>query len=177
MQLDCSALNLNGIGQQSSKSRVRPTRTLLRMSSPLPVRKRRRPAYSCTECRRRKVRCDRAIPCGQCNAQKVASLCTYDDNRRISLPNHESRGTHSDRQQDARTKDTTEEARIGNRSSEVSRSSNHTGRFQGTVSKTRVFGQGHWMTVFSMVIPPFLKILQKSRFRLTNNQGRRPLHS
>lgn len=122
------------------------------MSSPLPVRKRRRPAYSCTECRRRKVRCDRAMPCGQCTAQKVASLCAYDDHRRISLPDHQSRGTHSDGQQYERTKDTTEEARVANRSSEASQSTNNTGRFQGTVSKTRVFGQGHWMSVFSMVI-------------------------
>jgi hypothetical protein len=154
---------------------VRPT--LTRMSSLLPVRKRRRPAYSCTECRRRKVRCDRAIPCGQCTAQKVASLCAYDDNRRIPLQNHEGRGTHSDRKRDERTKNTTEEARIANRSSEVSRPTNNTGRFQGTVSKTRVFGKGHWMSLFSMVIPPFLRTLQKPRFRLTNNQGRGSLHS
>jgi hypothetical protein len=94
------------------------------------------------------------MPCGQCTAQKVASLCAYDDNRRVSLPDHESRRTHSERQQYERTNDTTDEARHANQSSEVSRSTNNTGRFQGTVSKTRVFGQGHWMTVFSMVTRP-----------------------
>lgn len=154
-----------------------PTRTLTRMSCPSPVRKRRRPAYSCTECRRRKVRCDRSMPCGQCTAQKVASLCVYDDNRRFSLQNHERRGTNCDKQQHERTKNTTEEARIANRSPEVSRPTNNTGRFQGTVSKTRVFGKGHWMSVFSMVILPSMKNLQKPRFRLTNNQGRGALHS
>ena len=29
-------------------------------------RKRRRPAVACTECRRRKVKCDRSFPCGPC---------------------------------------------------------------------------------------------------------------
>ncbi len=31
-----------------------------------PVRKRRRPAVVCIECRRRKVACDRKLPCGSC---------------------------------------------------------------------------------------------------------------
>lgn len=31
-----------------------------------PVRKRRRPAVACTECRRRKVKCDRTLPCASC---------------------------------------------------------------------------------------------------------------
>jgi hypothetical protein len=31
-----------------------------------PVRKRRRPAVACTECRRRKVKCDRSLPCASC---------------------------------------------------------------------------------------------------------------
>lgn len=31
-----------------------------------PVRKRRRPAVACTECRRRKVKCDRILPCASC---------------------------------------------------------------------------------------------------------------
>jgi hypothetical protein len=40
------------------------------------VRKRRRPAVACIECRRRKVKCDRAFPCKSCVLG--ASLCTYD---------------------------------------------------------------------------------------------------
>jgi Fungal Zn(2)-Cys(6) binuclear cluster domain len=39
-------------------------------------RKRRRPALSCVECRRRKIKCDRNIPCGPCKQTKSAT-CTY----------------------------------------------------------------------------------------------------
>lgn len=50
------------------------------MSEPLSpttsVKKRRRPALSCETCRRRKVKCDRNQPCGQCLQTKTAS-CSY----------------------------------------------------------------------------------------------------
>ncbi|KAG9233581.1 fungal-specific transcription factor domain-containing protein [Amylocarpus encephaloides] len=39
-------------------------------------RKRRRPALSCVECRRRKIKCDRNIPCAPCTQSKSAT-CTY----------------------------------------------------------------------------------------------------
>lgn len=39
-------------------------------------RKRRRPALSCAECRRKKIKCDRTIPCGPCTLSK-SSTCTY----------------------------------------------------------------------------------------------------
>ncbi|QRD93157.1 hypothetical protein F9C07_13060 [Aspergillus flavus] len=84
----------------------RVTGILEEMDSPSqPIRKRRRPAYSCTECRRRKVRCDRSQPCNQCTKQDVALSCTYEEHPRI----------------------------------------------RGTISKTRVFGHGHWMNTVSMV--------------------------
>jgi hypothetical protein len=41
-----------------------------------PPRKRRRPALSCEQCRRRKIKCDRTYPCGQCLQSKTAS-CSY----------------------------------------------------------------------------------------------------
>jgi hypothetical protein len=44
--------------------------------STAPPRKRRRPALSCEQCRHRKVKCDRAYPCGQCLQSKTAS-CSY----------------------------------------------------------------------------------------------------
>lgn len=44
-------------------------------------RKRRRPALACDECRRRKVKCDRALPCGPCIKSEI--LCIY------THPNHE----------------------------------------------------------------------------------------
>ncbi|KAL4994339.1 hypothetical protein BDV10DRAFT_197623 [Aspergillus recurvatus] len=43
-----------------------------------PVR-RRRPAVACTECRRRKIRCDQATPCRHC--EKAALQCIYNHMR------------------------------------------------------------------------------------------------
>lgn len=40
-------------------------------------RKRYRAAVSCVPCRQRKVRCDRELPCDQCQKQDVASSCSY----------------------------------------------------------------------------------------------------
>jgi hypothetical protein len=45
-------------------------------SSTAPPRKRRRPALSCEQCRRRKIKCDRTYPCGQCTQSATAS-CSY----------------------------------------------------------------------------------------------------
>lgn len=44
-----------------------------------PPRKRRRPALSCEECRKRKIKCDRTFPCKQCEQSRTA-LCSYVDN-------------------------------------------------------------------------------------------------
>jgi len=41
-----------------------------------PPRRRRRPALSCVQCRRRKFKCDQKKPCSQCERSKDA-LCTY----------------------------------------------------------------------------------------------------
>lgn len=49
-----------------------------------PPRKRRRPALSCAECRRRKIKCDRNIPCRQCTQFKSAK-CTYSPERLSSV--------------------------------------------------------------------------------------------
>ena len=53
-------------------------------NSTAPPRKRRRPALSCEQCRRRKIKCDRSYPCGQC-LQSKTSTCSYspDTIRRI----------------------------------------------------------------------------------------------
>ncbi|EYE92276.1 uncharacterized protein EURHEDRAFT_380360 [Aspergillus ruber CBS 135680] len=40
-------------------------------------RKRRRPALSCVQCRQRKVRCDRAFPCGPCTRARHSIPCSY----------------------------------------------------------------------------------------------------
>ncbi|KAL4779072.1 fungal-specific transcription factor domain-containing protein [Aspergillus varians] len=103
------------------------------------IAKRHRPAYSCTECRRRKVRCDRTKPCcGQCRALDLASSCAYEDNRRPTAGN--------------RTRKAPSSPSTGQRdggTSEV-RSVNPPA-IQGTISKTRVFGHGHWMNTFSLM--------------------------
>ncbi|OJJ06556.1 hypothetical protein ASPVEDRAFT_328578 [Aspergillus versicolor CBS 583.65] len=45
-----------------------------------PQRKRRRKIWSCTECRRRKVQCDRLFPvCGRCSRSGNSACCVYLD--------------------------------------------------------------------------------------------------
>lgn len=44
---------------------------------PRVVQRRRRPPLSCTECRRRKLKCDRSLPCGQCARSKTAGSCVF----------------------------------------------------------------------------------------------------
>ncbi|KAL4772582.1 fungal-specific transcription factor domain-containing protein [Aspergillus nidulans var. acristatus] len=39
--------------------------------------RRRRPALSCSICRRRKLKCDRSLPCGQCIKSKTPDLCAF----------------------------------------------------------------------------------------------------
>ncbi|KAF5017886.1 hypothetical protein F66182_10154 [Fusarium sp. NRRL 66182] len=46
------------------------------MPATKPEKKRRRPALSCEQCRRRKIRCDRNLPCENCIKAKI-SPCTY----------------------------------------------------------------------------------------------------
>ena len=52
-------------------------------------RKRRRPALSCVLCRRRKVKCDRKLPCSQCSQYNNAP-CKYDDPEVAGLGKHSS---------------------------------------------------------------------------------------
>lgn len=47
---------------------------------PGPAHKRRRPAVACTECRRRKIRCDRHFPCGPCSKATPVLRCVYHNN-------------------------------------------------------------------------------------------------
>lgn len=48
--------------------------------------RRRRPALSCIECRRRKVKCDRKDPCTPCTT--VKARCTYKSNGRERINQH-----------------------------------------------------------------------------------------
>ncbi|KAM6537310.1 hypothetical protein FALCPG4_003236 [Fusarium falciforme] len=47
--------------------------------SPRPKRRRRRPARSCEQCRRRKIRCDMGQPCNGCVRARVSMECSYRD--------------------------------------------------------------------------------------------------
>lgn len=47
--------------------------------SPQPKRRRRRPARSCEQCRRRKIRCDLRQPCNGCVRARVSMECSYRD--------------------------------------------------------------------------------------------------
>lgn len=55
-------------------------------------RKRRRPALSCVECRRRKVKCDREDPCDSCKKFQ-SPTCTYSPRGVSSRINNASRST------------------------------------------------------------------------------------
>ncbi|KAJ5923445.1 hypothetical protein N7454_008690 [Penicillium verhagenii] len=48
-------------------------------------RKRRRPALSCEQCRRRKVRCDREMPCGPCIKSHPPMNCVYVDEGKAAV--------------------------------------------------------------------------------------------
>ena len=63
-------MDINSIVLQTSRMEGDPP-----LPPPQP-RKRRRPALSCIQCRRRKIKCDRNMPCGQCISSKT-SECQY----------------------------------------------------------------------------------------------------
>ncbi|KAJ5895080.1 hypothetical protein N7495_006771 [Penicillium taxi] len=50
-----------------------------------PVRKRRRPALSCQQCRAKKIRCDRGFPCRPCIKVQSSSMCSYVDEGKVLL--------------------------------------------------------------------------------------------
>ncbi|KKA24583.1 transcriptional control protein [Rasamsonia emersonii CBS 393.64] len=49
---------------------------------PVVLRRRPRPLLSCTECQRRKLRCDRCLPCDQCKKGLHTDQCVYQENVR-----------------------------------------------------------------------------------------------
>ncbi|KAG8854596.1 hypothetical protein FRB96_007466 [Tulasnella sp. 330] len=51
-----------------------------------PKKKRRRQALSCTECKRRKIKCDRANPCGPCQRRGEADKCQWSTQEPLSDP-------------------------------------------------------------------------------------------
>ena len=49
------------------------------------IKKRKRPSYVCTNCKKKKIRCDKDLPCGQCVRAECASSCVFEvsENNRI----------------------------------------------------------------------------------------------
>lgn len=60
-----------------------------------PPRKRRRPALSCFECRRRKIKCDRNYPCNHCVQSKIQN-CNYSPDAAASVAGNDVRNASSD---------------------------------------------------------------------------------
>lgn len=53
------------------------------MENTPPEKRRRRPPLACIACRRRKVRCDRKLPCQNCVRARRAASCSYVSDDRI----------------------------------------------------------------------------------------------
>lgn len=174
-------------------------------------KKRRRPALSCEQCRRRKIRCDRSLPCVNCVKSKI-SPCTYapthipasrakkgtghagasDLNSQVparSAPAIGSTQRQSPSNSSARQKSSSIPSSTVGSNSEASTVDALAARvkeleqklaescyitqpaadkfiqpddqeaesapMKGTVSKTRFFGQSHWMNGIHMVSSPF----------------------
>ncbi|TNY20351.1 hypothetical protein DMC30DRAFT_397920 [Rhodotorula diobovata] len=50
------------------------------------AKKSQRPSWSCTECTRRKIRCDRVVPgCNQCIKRNKVHLCRLDQDEKIGF--------------------------------------------------------------------------------------------
>ncbi|KAL3458097.1 hypothetical protein BJX64DRAFT_235336 [Aspergillus heterothallicus] len=112
------------------------------MADPRPIRRRQRTAHSCCECRRRKVRCDRGKPfCGQCRALGLISVCEYEIDTRRQLQASSEPLIPVGRQERNVVGDVHPTALEHPPPSGI----------RGVVSKTRVFGHGHWMNTNTLM--------------------------
>lgn len=58
------------------------------MSDTRMFKRSQRPTWSCTECARRKIKCDKQIPCQPCTKRGTSHLCSL-DHEAISVPRHQ----------------------------------------------------------------------------------------
>ena len=58
-----------------------PLTPAAKTASPPVTNKRPRPVLSCLECRRKKLKCDRLLPCNQCNKSGQSAHCAYYNRR------------------------------------------------------------------------------------------------
>jgi hypothetical protein len=65
-------------------SRFLPTSMTSNLMIDAPLRRRRRPAWSCLECRRRKIKCDQKNPCGQCAPKSLT--CVFSPSAATAAP-------------------------------------------------------------------------------------------
>ncbi|KAG5419293.1 CTA4 [Candida metapsilosis] len=61
------------------------------------IRKRNKPTFVCTNCRRRKIRCDRKTPCSSCVKLNIGYTCVYDTSWKGGPDNRNNSNTGSDR--------------------------------------------------------------------------------
>lgn len=146
-----------------------------------PKRRRRRPALSCEQCRRRKMKCDRSDPCAQC-VQARNRQCTYSSQ---PLTPSATGDTPTNSLNNSQQPQLAFAARFFADDPPCFRVETHPGApsyptpqtlpsapshwesfpgtpsddsggipgkgYGGTVSKTRLFGQSHWMHSFGRV--------------------------
>ncbi|KAJ3498668.1 hypothetical protein NLG97_g937 [Lecanicillium saksenae] len=135
----------------------------------LEAKKRRRPPLSCEQCRKRKVKCDRAEPCNQCvksNPENCTYVPTQDPksrrrrSKRPGVPAESSRSTPLPLRQPAATlRDTRQPSAtaqletlsspptISNKTVAETRWSEYTYPERSVISKDRYIGQSHWVNI------------------------------
>ncbi|ERF69642.1 hypothetical protein EPUS_03634 [Endocarpon pusillum Z07020] len=64
-------------------------------------RQRYREAVSCSECRQKKVKCDRSLPCNQCKIRKVQSKCTFTQTKSLRSPQSRASARNPEKRQSA----------------------------------------------------------------------------
>ncbi|RYP74951.1 hypothetical protein DL770_007504 [Monosporascus sp. CRB-9-2] len=73
----------NGHDHAGNNSRDNISNNQQEPQSKPPPRKRRRLVISCTECHRRKQRCDRKLPCTNCQSRNKEAACQYETGKPI----------------------------------------------------------------------------------------------
>ncbi|EGW31656.1 uncharacterized protein SPAPADRAFT_72420 [Spathaspora passalidarum NRRL Y-27907] len=80
----------NSITKQADSQ---PASAAATTSTTVAVRKRKRPSLVCSICKKKKIKCDKQLPCNNCIKSKCSDACTYD---RSKSPNKLEDNRHSD---------------------------------------------------------------------------------
>ncbi|KAH6638632.1 hypothetical protein BKA67DRAFT_145476 [Truncatella angustata] len=145
------------------------------------VRRRRRVVKSCEQCRKRKLRCDRELPCRPCKASRQALKCTYDASvsRTSTSPTAQVIGARGARPQPDHVTASVEQDPVVHSLSLATgkawpstTSSPHPTphpHLRTETDKTRMFGQSHWMHAFDQA--QLLASIQTHSAYATSLQG------